>query len=146
MSPLSSCILNEITEQITSAGAKIGYARKNESISPCPDMTVEAKATGNLLLMPLGPQGYLLADYGLAQGVDNPLFWINSIADLDPLTQEWLDNLDEQMVPGSERGLWRGVSILRSVTTRVVAQYGISWLLGLVIVLSEFMVALSAIT
>ena len=131
LSPLSSCILNEITEQITSAGAKIGYARKNESISPCSDMTVEAKATDNLLLMPLGPQGYLLADYGLAQGVDDPLFWINSIADPGLLTQEWLDNLEGQLVPGAEKGLWRGVSIMRSVTTRVVAQYGISWLLGL---------------
>ncbi|MCL6270315.1 hypothetical protein M3P05_10325 [Sansalvadorimonas sp. 2012CJ34-2] len=130
LSPLSQCILNELGE-LLSWNLDRDFSENVEIESQCSDLEVSVLSTENLMMFPLGGRGYLLVDHGISQGLSNPLIWLNSVADTQQITQEWLSRLEYDLIPGPERGAWRAVSILRSIVTRTAAQYGISWLIGL---------------
>ena len=131
LSPLSNCVMGEIAELVLSQTGE-GDSKGAQWVSTCSDMKTTMKVKGELVLFPFGgDHGYLLVDHGLSQGIDDPVIWIDSTADNESLTQAWLDELEEKLVPGPERGIWRGISIARSVITRMAAQYGVSWLMGL---------------
>ncbi len=121
LSPFSACSLDFISDVLNDSDL---LAEDDPiAVSICNDLQVNVLGSGNLIAAPLSQNtGYLLVDHGISQGTAKPDIWINSVADNEALSLEWLTKVTSLLVPGPELGAWRLLSSARSTGYRMLTR------------------------
>ena len=116
--PLSPCIVRHLQQHFSQP---VGTGGELVSVS-CTDLTTRTVGGNVLQAIPLEPSSYLLADHGLSQATRAPDLWLIQ-GGIKQLQANDFVQLEEKLIPGNERGLWRLVTSARSLTYHLAGHY-----------------------